>query len=69
MGCPAFASRATGNSGGTPLESTLVYVFDGTTEYYFNCQHTRDTAAEIQRGCDQIMRTFKVTAPSSTTNA
>jgi uncharacterized RDD family membrane protein YckC len=68
-GLPGLRFRATGNSRGTPIESTLVYAFDGTTEYYLNCQHTKDTAAEIQRGCDQIMRTFKVTAPSSTTNA
>jgi uncharacterized RDD family membrane protein YckC len=61
--------RGTATADATPLESTLVYVFDQTTEYALNCQHTRDKAAEIQRGCDQIVRTFKVTAPGSATTA
>jgi uncharacterized RDD family membrane protein YckC len=61
--------RGTATAEATPVESTLVYVFDQTTEYALNCQHTRDKAAEIQRGCDQIVRTFKVTAPGSATTA
>jgi hypothetical protein len=68
-GLPGLRFRGTAIAEGTPVENTLVFVFDHTTQYFLNCQHTRDKAAEIQRGCDQILRTFKVTAPGSAPNA
>jgi hypothetical protein len=40
-------------------ESRLVFVFDGTTEYELNCQHTAGRADEIERGCEQILRTIQ----------
>jgi hypothetical protein len=66
-GLPGLRFRVTTTVDATPVESTLVYALDHTTEYFLNCQHTRDKAAEIQRGCDQIVRTFKVAAPGSAT--
>jgi hypothetical protein len=44
------------------LESRLVFVFKGKTEYFLNCQHVQDgpLTAEIEGGCDQMMRSFKV---------
>ena len=68
-GLPALRFRGTAIAEATPVENTWVFVFDHTTQYFLNCQHTRDTTAEIQRGCHQILRTFKVTAPGNTTTA
>jgi Tol biopolymer transport system component/uncharacterized RDD family membrane protein YckC len=68
-GLSGFRFRGTGTHEGTPIESTLVFAFDGTTEYFLNCQHTKAHAVEVERGCDQIVRTFKVTAPGSAASA
>ncbi len=68
-GLPGLRFRGTATIDATPIETTVVFVFDHTMDYVLNCQHTQDTAAEIQRGCDQILRTFKVTAPGSATTA
>ena len=59
-GRPGLRFRATGTLEGTPIESTIVSVFDVTTQYYLNCQHTAEWAEEIDRGCQQIVRTFTV---------
>jgi uncharacterized RDD family membrane protein YckC len=59
-GIPGLRYRGEETVDGTPIESTLVFVFDGTTEYFINCQHSQEHAAEIARGCDLILRTFKV---------
>jgi hypothetical protein len=59
-GKPGLRFRLTGILDGTPFESTLVFVFDGTTGYEINCQHTTEKAEEIEQGCEQILRTFKV---------
>ena len=44
------------------VESRLVLVFRGKTEYYLNCQHLQagPLATEIESGCDQLMQSFKV---------
>jgi hypothetical protein len=60
---PGLRFQATG---GDHVESTLFVTFKGRTQYFFNCAHqervphARATAAEIERGCGQIVRTFKV---------
>jgi uncharacterized RDD family membrane protein YckC len=61
-GLPALRFRGTATVEATPIETTVVFVFDHTTQYAIGCQYTPDKATEIQRGCDQIVRTFKVTA-------
>jgi hypothetical protein len=58
-GLPAVRFRVTGTVEGTPFQSTNVFAFDGTTGYVVNCVQTAE-AKEIQRGCDQIIRTFSV---------
>jgi Tol biopolymer transport system component/uncharacterized RDD family membrane protein YckC len=68
-GLPGLRFRGTGTLDGAPIQSTLVLAFDHTTEYFFNCQSTRARAAEMQRGCDQIVRTFKVATPSGASTA
>jgi Septum formation len=59
-GKPGLRFRGTGTHDGTSFESTLVLIFDGTTEYTLNCQRTAEWAEEIERGCEQIVRTFTV---------
>jgi uncharacterized RDD family membrane protein YckC len=49
---------------GTRLEATIVQAFDGATEYFFTCEHTRAMAAEIEQGCAQILTTFAVESGS-----
>jgi hypothetical protein len=44
---------------GKPVESRIVFAFLNSTEYFLNCQHTPEHAAEIEAGCDQISRTFR----------
>lgn len=68
-GLPALRFGGTTTIDATPVETTVVLVFDHTTQYAVACQHERDKAAEVQRGCDQVLRTFKVTAPGSATTA
>ena len=63
-GMPGFRFRGTAIVEGSPVENTVVLVFDGTTQYEVECQHTRGNAAEVQRACDQVMRTFTVTTPA-----
>jgi uncharacterized RDD family membrane protein YckC len=59
-GKPGLRYKATGAVDGTPIESTIVLAFDGTVEYFLNCQYTQEMSADIKQGCDQIMRTFKL---------
>jgi hypothetical protein len=70
-GRPALRFRATYSTGtltkpGNTIASTLLLTFKGKTQYFFNCTHqervphARAAAAEIERGCAQIARTFKV---------
>jgi hypothetical protein len=64
-GKPGLRFQATGTHDGTPFESTLVLIFDGTTQYILNCSHTAEWAKEIERGCEQIVRTFMVETDST----
>jgi hypothetical protein len=67
-GMPGLRFRATGTLAGTSFESTIVFIFDGATEYNVNCQATAEWAEEIESGCEQIVRTFRVgmVEPAST---
>lgn len=55
---PGLEYTGRGASDGTPIESRIIVAFDGSTEYFINCQHTEEGAAEINQGCDQIVNTF-----------
>ena len=59
-GLPGLRFQITATVAGTAIQSTLSFAFDGTTEYFVNCQYTPARAEEIRRGCDQIIRTFSV---------
>lgn len=45
---------------GYVLDTTLVVMFRGDTEYYVRCQHTAARAPEMDRGCDQVLSSFKL---------
>jgi uncharacterized RDD family membrane protein YckC len=59
-GKPGLRASGTGTIKGTSVGLTFVFVFDGTTQYFLNCEHTAGRADEIERGCEQIVRTFTV---------
>ena len=61
-GRPGLRFRAKHFWKGKPTEETFVITFKGKTLYSFECIH-RERAAEIERGCAQIVRTFKVEKP------
>jgi hypothetical protein len=58
-GRPGLRFRAKLSKNGKPVEETMVITFKGKTLYRFECSH-RERAAEIERGCAEIVRTFKV---------
>ena len=59
-GLPGILFRGTGTlHDGTPIEATRIYVFDGTTEYYFNCLNTVSATRQVQAACGELIRTFE----------
>jgi len=66
-GLPGVEVRTKGRSftGTSVVVSRRIYAFDGTILYLVLCQHTWANAAEVERACDQVVRTFKVTKPTT----
>jgi hypothetical protein len=46
--------------GGQTVDSRVIIVINGSTEYLLNCQATQDLAEQIGKGCAQVIRTFSV---------
>jgi uncharacterized RDD family membrane protein YckC len=60
-GLPGVEFRGTGRSfSGTRIHATIVLAYHGSTQYSVTCQYSPRHAAQVQRGCDQILRTFQV---------
>lgn len=62
-GLPGYRYQMTANvDNGTIVESRVVLVFKGRTEFFLNCQHVQDgpLGAQIEGGCDQLMTSFKL---------
>jgi hypothetical protein len=70
-GRPALRFRSTltngtGAKAGNTIETTWLLTFKGKTQYRFECTHqarvphARAAAPEVERGCAEIVRTFKV---------
>src|SRR5262249_30117282 len=60
-GMPGLRFRATGiTADGSRYTSTLVFAFNGATEYFVNCQYTSGRAAEVKSACDQGVASFHV---------
>jgi uncharacterized RDD family membrane protein YckC len=60
-GLPGFSIRIDGQYGGQPFTIEGVFLAQGTTQYFLECQFTADHASEIRAGCEHIMRTFRAT--------
>jgi len=60
-GLPALGFTGTAkNPAGALVSSKLVLAFDGTTEYFVNCQYDSTGESELLAGCDQIVGSFSV---------
>jgi hypothetical protein len=57
-GLPGYAYRVRlgSPSGGV---SRLYVLFDGQVEYFFNCQSTPATRPELDRACNEALRTLE----------
>lgn len=44
---------------GEPRDSDVYFLFDGTTEYFFNCQYSNESRSDIQEGCQIVLNTFR----------
>lgn len=61
-GLPGFSLTITNLPiSGTTVDSRLVVVLSGSTEYFLNCQATAAHSEEIASGCDRILATFGTT--------
>lgn len=45
---------------GVPVQSRVVFGFDGDTEYFLNCQYEPSAKTQILGGCDTMQQTFTV---------
>ena len=62
-GMPGLLVWGAGTQDGIPVENTLAFALNGTTEYVVNCEHARAPGGgEVERACRQVLRTFRVTA-------
>jgi hypothetical protein len=60
---PGYAFRLTARrADGTMLENRMVFAFKQKTEYFVNCEHPQNDslAPEIESGCGQIMKSFRL---------
>jgi uncharacterized RDD family membrane protein YckC len=60
-GMPGLRFHVTGTVKGARFHSTLVFAFNGTTEYYVECQYTPAKAAEVEQACAQVTGSFHIT--------
>jgi uncharacterized RDD family membrane protein YckC len=59
-GLPAVLFDGAGTVHGTRVISTLVFIFDGSTEYYVDCQRTNAQSVNVAHGCVQVVSSFRV---------
>lgn len=60
-GYPGFTAALTvKDATGQVLNSTVWLFFDGTTEYFLNCQYAPEQQSELIPGCNTIRDTFTV---------
>ena len=59
-GIPAVRFRATGTANGSRTRATVVFAFDGTSEYFVDCEHTSANTAEVERACNRVVGSFQV---------
>jgi hypothetical protein len=58
-GLPALGFAGSAKTpNGDAVDSRLVLAFDGTTEYFVNCQYDARHADDVGAGCDEIVSSF-----------
>jgi len=58
---PAFAARASWQGpGGVTMQGRFYFGYEGYAVFEVSCQRATTDPAEIDAGCDQIVKTFKV---------
>lgn len=60
-GFPSVSFDAVPVSDPSDAETNVVALFDGTSEYFINCQWTSDHEDEVKDACDQLRSTLKKT--------
>lgn len=58
-GMPGLRFRGSARVHGIAQDVTFVIAFNGTTNYWITCTHTPAKAAEVERACGQVVRTFR----------
>jgi uncharacterized RDD family membrane protein YckC len=58
-GLPALRFQGTLPQSGHTIQSTIIFAFDGRTEYFINCHTVAAHATEMNRGCAQVVHTFQ----------
>lgn len=62
-GFPGFqADISVAGTSGESLQSSVVVVFNGKTEYFVNCQYDSSSKSDVLAACDQIKGSFKATS-------
>lgn len=60
-GLPGFrATVSVVTPEGTPVINEVTFAFDGTDEYFINCQYKEDAREQIADGCAMIKDSFEV---------
>ncbi|MFL5766764.1 MAG: hypothetical protein ACJ758_02835 [Actinomycetota bacterium] len=60
-GFPALGYSGTAvNPQAVSVKTRIVLAFNGSTEYFVNCQSTGEDTSALDAGCDQIVKTFTV---------
>lgn len=58
-GYPSVSFEAVPVSDPSDAETDIVALFDGTSEYFINCQWTPDHEDEVKAACEQLRSTLK----------
>jgi len=57
-GLPGFVFEISFTARGQPLHNQMAFLFEGMTEYFFNCQWTQEGADEMKQDCQQALHSF-----------
>jgi hypothetical protein len=55
----AYEARVRAEVAGTPIETRAVFLTDGSTLWAISCQSSAEHRAELERGCDLIVSSFR----------
>jgi hypothetical protein len=55
----AYEARVRAEAAGTPMETRTVFLTDGITLWAISCQSSAANRAELERGCDLIVSSFR----------